>query len=154
MAFGFVYVLTNPSFEGQVKIGMTTGSVDERASQLSTTGIPYKFEVYNKVRVENPEQLEKEVHSYLHPYRVSADREFFKISPSKALAAIEKISGEINATKKEEFEYEKWEAEEKRRKAKASVYIEIKELIYKLDSSLVESFGAKNKDRNMKSILN
>ena len=87
-------------------------------------------------------------------YRVSADREFFKISPSKALAAIEKISGEINATKKEEFEYEKRKAEEKRRKAKAGVYIEIKELIYKLDSSLVESFGAKNKDRNMKSILN
>ncbi len=31
--------------------------------------------------------------------------------------------------------------------------IEIKELIYKLDDSLVEKFGEKNKDRNMKSIL-
>lgn len=40
---GIVYVLTNPSMPGMVKIGMTERSeMDARLKELYTTGVPVK----------------------------------------------------------------------------------------------------------------
>ena len=42
---GIVYVLTNPSMPGMVKIGMTERSeMDARLKELYTTGVPLPFD--------------------------------------------------------------------------------------------------------------
>lgn len=41
----FVYVLTNPSMPGLVKVGKTTTSPGQRMAELHTTGVPTAFEL-------------------------------------------------------------------------------------------------------------
>lgn len=45
MARGFIYIMTNPALQNMVKIGYAT-DVEARRQQLSTTALPYDYEVY------------------------------------------------------------------------------------------------------------
>jgi len=98
MAKGYIYIMTNPALSGMVKIGYTT-NVEQRRQQLSTTALPYDYEVY--ATYETFGNLEdKELHKLidnLNPdLRVSKNREFFIMSPEDAyglLYAIAVISG-------------------------------------------------------------
>ena len=45
MAKGFIYIMTNPSLKDMVKIGFAT-NVEARRRQLSTTALPYDYEIY------------------------------------------------------------------------------------------------------------
>jgi len=86
---GYVYILTNSSFCGQwVKIGKTARSVEQRASELSTTGVPLPFKVFATLRTEKYEQAETLIHHLIDMLdkdcRVSKRREFFKIDPQSA----------------------------------------------------------------------
>lgn len=76
---GFIYIMSNPSMSGVVKIGKTTQSPFVRAKELSTTGVPQPFEVEWFQFVNNHDVLEREVHRFLSEYRVNNNREFFKI---------------------------------------------------------------------------
>ncbi len=42
---GYIYIMTNPALINMVKIGYAT-NVEERRKQLSTTALPYEYEVY------------------------------------------------------------------------------------------------------------
>lgn len=88
MPKGFVYVLSNPSMPGLVKIGFTVKVPTERAIELSTTGVPMPYEVEFYCLVEDPAALEARVHEALSPKRQSSDREFFRVDPSEAVRAI------------------------------------------------------------------
>ena len=98
MAKGYIYIMTNPCLQNMVKIGYAT-DVEERRKQLSTTALPYDYEVY--ATYETPGKLEdKKLHKLidkLNPdLRVSKSREFFIMSPEDAydlLEAIAMISG-------------------------------------------------------------
>ena len=83
-AAGFVYVLTNDSMPGMVKIGRTTRSVDLRAAELWQTGVPTRFEVYAIERTCDCAQLEAYVHRDLRKHRVNKAREFFAVAPEFA----------------------------------------------------------------------
>ena len=50
---GYVYILTNRGMRGLIKIGRTTGSVEKRAKDLSSTGVPFPFEVAYKMKVSD-----------------------------------------------------------------------------------------------------
>jgi len=93
MAAGFVYVLTNKAMPGLVKVGFSTRSPDERAAELSTTGVPFPFDVAFFAEVENPLEAEAAIHLALAQYRASTDREFFRISIEDAVAAVEEACG-------------------------------------------------------------
>ena len=55
-----VYVLSNEAMPGLVKIGKTTqNSVDNRISQLYTTGVPFPFKCEFAVEVEDCHSVEK-----------------------------------------------------------------------------------------------
>lgn len=84
MSTGFVYILTNPSMPGIVKIGKTTRSVRQRCDELWQTGVPTPFTIYAEFRAPDCHTLEKEVHLALAAHRVSLSREFFTITPSEA----------------------------------------------------------------------
>lgn len=88
----WVYVLTNPTMPGFVKIGFTDLTPEKRADQLSkSTGVPLPFQVAWAFHCFNAEQLEKEVHRHLEGQRVSGNREFFDLEVSEAKEIIIKF---------------------------------------------------------------
>ena len=126
MAKGIVYILTNPSLDGWIKIGMTErNDIGKRLSELnSSTSIPLSFRVFALYHVENPSLVEKSIHSIfdaidpsMHALEevngIIRTREFFQISPEKAYGVFKNIAilrGDIasleliEATEKEQAE--------------------------------------------------
>ena len=91
---GFVYILSNELMPGIVKIGFTERTVADRISELSGhTGValPYKEEA--SFPVADPSKIERSVHEGLRQHRVSQNREFFRLSPDEATAAVRQILG-------------------------------------------------------------
>lgn len=105
MAKGYIYIMTNPGLKDMVKIGYAT-NVEERRKQLSTTALPYDYEVF--ATYETSGKLEdKKLHKLidqLNPdLRVSKNREFFVMSAEDAyelLEAIATISGSQDKLKR------------------------------------------------------
>ena len=94
MAKGYIYIMTNPCLNGMVKIGYAT-DVETRRQQLSTTALPYEYEVY--ATYETSGKLEdKKLHKLidnLNPdLRVSKNREFFVMSAEDAYGLLESIA--------------------------------------------------------------
>jgi hypothetical protein len=92
---GFVYILTNPSMPGVVKIGKTTGQPETRASQLYTSGVPTPFEVHYSVFCPDCHELEQIVHAQLSDLRVSNSREFFAIEAHEAARRLDVCHEEV-----------------------------------------------------------
>ena len=78
MASGYVYLLTNHSMPGMLKIGCTLRDSRARARELYTTGVPTPFEVAFEVFSESHEELEGQAKAKLADFRVNSNREFFR----------------------------------------------------------------------------
>lgn len=92
-----VYVLSNPSMPGLLKIGYTKGDLNTRVEQLDrSTSIPTGFTLEWAFACYNAIALEGEVHEYLSGYRVNNQREFFKITLDQAKSIIEKLGEKYN----------------------------------------------------------
>lgn len=85
---GYVYILTNISLIGLVKIGFTERDPFARASELQTTGVPTPFEVLAAIHVFAPMAVEYRIHHRLAENRVSDSREFFRVDASLALKVL------------------------------------------------------------------
>ena len=95
---GIVYLLTNEAMPGLVKIGKTTGDDPQvRMDQLYNTSVPVPFECALAVRVEDPSELEKALHTAFGPNRVNPKREFFKINIEQA-AVLLRVVGKEDVT--------------------------------------------------------
>lgn len=91
---GYVYVMTNSSIEGQVKIGKTTRDPYERAKELSSaTGVPTPFVVVFYKQFKDCHFAEKTIHQYLEKkgYRVNNNREFFNMSIPEAIDVVQSM---------------------------------------------------------------
>jgi hypothetical protein len=93
---GWIYVLKNPSLEGLVKVGFSTKDPALRVKELSTTGVPRVFVIAYEALVENPRGFEQRVHSNLMSHH--ENKEFFRTTPEKAVAAIRAVASEIGVT--------------------------------------------------------
>ena len=60
-----------------VKIGITSGSVEKRISQLYNTSVPYRFRVIQEFETSNYAELEQSMHKIFDPFRINKSREFF-----------------------------------------------------------------------------
>ena len=89
MSHGYVYILSNPSMPGLLKIGKTCRSARARADELYQTGVPTPFRVEYEVRAPDCDKLEADVHASLSDDRVNPDREFFRCDISAASAVID-----------------------------------------------------------------
>lgn len=90
---GFVYVLSNPSIPGLVKIGRTDRPVEERAAELSRdSGVLEPFEIEAYFAVDDADTAENEVHRALSVYR-KPDREFFLLDVKRAIGLVEEAIG-------------------------------------------------------------
>lgn len=85
---GHVYVMSNPSMVGLLKVGFTTGPVSKRMAELSgVTSIPTKFQVeWSCAVVGNAWAVEQRAHAHLSDTKVG--KEFFKVSISEAKTAV------------------------------------------------------------------
>ena len=90
--------MTNPSFKDYVKIGFAT-DVEARRKQLSTTALPYEYEIYATYETYGnleDKKLHKMIDNLNPDLRVTKSREFYVMSPDDAyelLEAIATISG-------------------------------------------------------------
>ena len=92
MATGYVYVLSNASMQGLLKIGYTCSSVEKRARELSSvSGVPSAFVVEYFHISDDAEEVEALVHDGLESARVADGREFFFTSVSEAIRVIEQV---------------------------------------------------------------
>ena len=88
----WLYVLSNPTMPGYVKIGFTDGTPERRAEQLSkSTGVPLPFKVEWAFHCYNAEALEKEVHRHLDGQRIAGNREFFDLTVNEAKEIVTKF---------------------------------------------------------------
>ena len=106
MEKGLVYILTNPSLQGWIKIGFTENDdIQTRLNQLnSSTSIPLSFRVYATLSIENPYEVEQSIHTIfdtidksLHSIEKLENgkeriREFFQISPEKAFIIFKEVA--------------------------------------------------------------
>lgn len=100
MAEGFIYIMTNPALKGMVKIGYAT-DVEARRKQLSTTALPYEYEVYATYETSGnleDKKLHKMIDNLNPDLRVSKSREFFVMTPEEAYELLESIAT-ISGTK-------------------------------------------------------
>lgn len=86
--FGYVYVLSNASMPGIVKVGKSNAGGHKRANDLFVTGVPTRFRVEFEIYVRDPLAIEQAVHETLGGCRVGPDREFFRCDPNDAIIAI------------------------------------------------------------------
>lgn len=82
---GYVYILTNPSMAGIIKIGKTVRDPRARARELHTTGTPTPFEVAFELYSSAHDLLERSLHEQLLEYRVTVNREFFRFPLKDAI---------------------------------------------------------------------
>jgi hypothetical protein len=88
-----IYVMSNPTFPGLLKIGYTGKEIEIRRKDLSkATGIPTPFKVEFVYKLHSRgEELEREIHSYLKEYRTSNQREFFEMGLKQAIEAVKAV---------------------------------------------------------------
>jgi hypothetical protein len=96
---GFLYVLANSAMPGVVKVGKTTRSPVERASELSgATGLPTPFIVVYEQLFQDCSAAESFVHVYLarQGYRVADNRDFFNAPVNLVVKAISLAPGAMD----------------------------------------------------------
>lgn len=93
---GFVYVLSNPSMQGIVKVGYTSRLSEDRAREAYGTGVPTPFNVGYRRMTSNPSRVERRAHELLSRHRVNPRREFFSTDVDEAAAAIEQACQEFS----------------------------------------------------------
>lgn len=86
----YLYILSRREEKDILKIGMTTRNVQKRVNEInSATGVVFPYSARKVYKVKNSALVERGVHSLLAPYRIRADREFFRIDYAKACSMIE-----------------------------------------------------------------
>jgi hypothetical protein len=125
---GVVYVLTNASMPGLVKIGFTMLTAEARARELSShTGVPTPFKVaWATERIPNPQAVERRVHDRLVSLRTNSGREFFRITSNKAISIIEEMAGDhhhlaVEAKRIAEIERQKLAIDRQHREVQNSI---------------------------------
>lgn len=83
-----VYVLINEAMPGLIKIGRTADELANRIYSLYSTGVPLPFELFYACEVENGRFVETQLHEAFGDHRVSKKREFFRLAPERAKAAL------------------------------------------------------------------
>ncbi|WP_315922914.1 GIY-YIG nuclease family protein [Mesorhizobium sp. SP-1A] len=82
---GYVYILSNPTMPGIVKIGKTVRTPEARLKELnSATGVAMPFKLETVVETKNPSLTERIIHEHLSSRRINQRREFFEVSVKDA----------------------------------------------------------------------
>ena len=110
---GYVYVMSNPSMPGMVKIGMTKNDPRLRAKDLTTaTGVPAAFKVDGYIKTDNYHQVERIAHDHFHEFRINGAREFFAVKSEDAIVWLNNFvktrDGDFISAKKVDAHVQSW----------------------------------------------
>jgi len=83
---GWVYIATNQSLPGLVKVGFSTRDPSERMKELSQAGLPHNHECAYWIVCENAYQIEQSAHRALREFRHG--KEWFSCDVPRAAAAL------------------------------------------------------------------
>jgi len=97
MLQGHIYILSNPSMPGLVKIGRTHREVSTRMNELNSTGVPTPFKLVYSCWSSNCIDLETHIHAQIAGSRMKG-REFFRLSPDEAIDIVENAHRQDNPT--------------------------------------------------------
>jgi hypothetical protein len=95
----YIYILTNPSVPGIIKIGHTTRNVYERLKEInSAPGVIIPWDIRWSYKCPNGRMLEEEIHSYLQELglRPNKRREGFTIDVNEAIKIIEDLGSKYH----------------------------------------------------------
>lgn len=93
---GWVYVAKNASIPNLIKIGMTDRDEPHtRIAELNTTGLPEPFQIEFALMVSDANSVENALHVRYSDFRVSINREFFKLDSSYVLKDLDSIIKEL-----------------------------------------------------------
>jgi hypothetical protein len=117
MTYGFIYVFSNPSMPGILKIGMTERTPDARLSEANSSDTwrpPTLYKIEFAKKVSDASGKEKTLHILLEQYteRINPRREFFRVSTEEVNKFFDLMDGEmwtetrIEAEEAEEVEEE------------------------------------------------
>ena len=90
---GWVYVISNPSMPGVVKVGYSMKDPSIRANDLDSTGMPTAYRVEYEALVEEPYQVEQQIHHEMQAFH--AGKEWFKTDTLNAVLAIRRCAGSV-----------------------------------------------------------
>lgn len=94
MGDDIIYVMSNPTYPGLLKIGYTRKEIGIRIKDLSkATGVPTPFKLEYVFKCYNGLQLESDIHKHLKDFRPNNYREFFDVTLNQAIETI-KFLGE------------------------------------------------------------
>lgn len=131
MNYGFIYCLGNKAMPGIYKIGMTERAPAQRCAEISgVTAAPVPFDVLCFGQVEDPREIEAEIHGIFEPFRVNKSREFFEIDYSRVYDVISSYSNAVATTAEG--------AEESHRETLRMAFLDSKEPLQKLEA-LIDS---------------
>lgn len=103
---GWVYVFSNESMPGLVKVGFSMKDPEARTDELYQTGTPTPFRIEYSALVSDPRSVEAAAHRKLSSSRINPNREFFRCSPAEAIAVIESIVEPLFVKSKTTIEHE------------------------------------------------
>lgn len=92
MTKGTIYVLTNPSMPGYVKIGKTK-NLEQRLKTLDNTSVPVPFKCAYAAEVDDYHEVEKLLHDAFADARSRSTREFFEIDEQRVISALQIAKG-------------------------------------------------------------
>lgn len=129
---GWVYVITNESMPGLVKVGVTAKRPEKRAKELDETGSPTPYKVETAFLFsEGAEQIEKKAHTLLSNIRVRGNREWFRCSAHLAaenvLIAADQVGQVARATNPILISPEEIAAREEQKRKRVEVLAKEKE---------------------------
>lgn len=91
---GWIYVISNKSMPGLVKVGYSTKDPEERAKELDQAGTPHPYVVEYDILIEGElYQVEQRIHHNLSS--CLEGKEWFRCTPEQAVIAIRQVAKEI-----------------------------------------------------------
>lgn len=97
---GYVYILTNESMPGLIKVGFTCRSIEDRVKELDGTNLPTPFQIEAYFSSSLPQLDENLCHESIDQHRIKS-KEFFIINPQEGIAIMEQALGRKCSWKKE-----------------------------------------------------
>ncbi len=105
---GYIYIIANDSIHNQVKVGYTTRTPEERASDLyqNNSGISHHYKVLYAIAIDEfylreqynnqtdrsiLQRLEQEIHQELDQWRINQRREWFRVSNGRELNQVVRV---------------------------------------------------------------
>jgi hypothetical protein len=128
---GFIYVLSNESMPGLLKVGLTENSVRQRIRELSgSTGVPTEFKLEKAFEIDAHLlfRVEQTIHRNLKDAGFHHQKEFFKVSLTQCTTFTEdvilritgvtapELVGEASRRSKTKKAKEQWETSERTRR--------------------------------------